>query len=329
MLMLSSTGSLDDAQRCTELGISSYVKKPIIQKELLFAIESTLLGKPSGSVHYANLDQSVKCNINRRLKILLVEDNLINQKLALALLRKWGHMADVAENGVIAIERFMREKYDVILMDMHMPEMGGIEATLRIRQIENGNSHIPIIAMTANAMQGDRERCLVVGMDHYLSKPIRSEVLRELLESYLAPDIQRPAQLDVELTSNSRLRMTDRRVTDDLESNFDYDTALAKADLDVLLIISPLFLEGCGSQMQEISDAIKQKNSELLHRSAHTMKGLVGNFQATPIMSLAKALELKAKNGDFDRVDYIFEDMNKQVKLMNAALNRFIVANMP
>ena len=166
-------------------------------------------------------------------------------------------------------------------------------------------------------------------MDHYLSKPIRSEVLRELLESYLAPDIQRPAQLDVELTSNSRLRMTDRRVTDDLESNFDYDTALAKADLDVLLIISPLFLEGCGSQMQEISDAIKQKNSELLHRSAHTMKGLVGNFQATPIMSLAKALELKAKNGDFDRVDYIFEDMNKQVKLMNAALNRFIVANMP
>lgn len=324
ILMLSSAGSLDDAQRCAEIGISGYVKKPISQQELQFAIESTLLGKPSGAVHFADLDQAVNYNKNHRLKILVAEDNLINQKLVLALLHKWGHNADVAENGVIALEQFLREKYDVILMDMQMPEMGGIEATQRIRQLENGVSHVPIIAMTANAMQGDRERCLEAGMDHYLSKPIKSEVLRDLLQSYFASDEQLPAQLDLEFSA-----ATSRRVTDDVDVYFDYDAALLRADTDVLMIISPLFLDGYGQQMQEINDAITQKNRELLHRSAHTMKGLVGNFQATPVETLAKALELKGKQGDFDRVDFIFEEMSKQIELMNMALTRFVAANIP
>ena len=324
ILMLSSAGSLDDAQRCNEIRIAGYLKKPISQKELHFAIESTLLGKPRGAVHFTDLDQAVNYIKTRALKILVAEDNLINQKLVLTLLQKWGHSADVAENGVIAIEHYMREKYDVILMDMQMPEMGGIEATQRIRQLENGISHIPIVAMTANAMQGDRERCLDAGMDHYLSKPIKSEVLRDLLQSYLAPTEQLPAQLDLEFTPDFN-----RRVNDDAKMYFNYDGALTRGDMDVLMIIAPLFLEDCEQQMQEIRDAITQKDKVLLHRSAHTMKGLVGNFQATPIVALAKALELKGKHADFDRVEFIFEEMRKQIELMKKALTRFVLTNIP
>ena len=279
------------------------------------------------AVAVANADAARNDEIHRSLKILVAEDNPINQKLVLALLQKWGHVADLAENGVVALECVAREKYDVILMDMQMPEMGGIEATMRIRQTENGQSHVPIIAMTANAMQGDQEKCLEAGMDHYLSKPIVSEVLRTLLRHYSSQlgDCDEPRLQLIAVPIGSLAPAVVLSAT----AVFDYDAALLDGDPDVLLIISPLFLKGCSNQVQEIADAIAQNDRELLHRSAHTMKGLVGNFHARPIETMAKALELKGKQGDFDGVESIFADMCGQIELMNKALERFVAANLP
>ncbi|WP_295748573.1 PAS domain S-box protein [Undibacterium sp.] len=289
------------------------------------AIESNseiALGKQSSEtadgadVRLAEHDSS-----NKQLRILLAEDNLINQKLVLALLKKWGHSVAVAETGKLAIQHFMQNPYDLILMDMQMPEMGGIEATQLIRQIENGSSHIPIIAMTANAMTGDQQRCLDAGMDHYLSKPIQTQVLHELLLSYAS-------QLTQNDTTPRPNVSPKRRATDlsDAAPDFDYEAALLRGDRDVLLIISPLFLAGCEKQVQEIADAIAQRDQTLLHRSAHTMKGLVSNFMATPIENLAKELELKARNGNFERVEIIFSEMKVQLELMNTALRKFVAS---
>lgn len=322
MLMLSSAGSVDDAQRCRDAGIAGYLKKPVAQHELQSVIVSALIGKPSATVHYADLCQSNIYATKNQLHILLAEDNLINQKLVLALLQKWGHTVDLAENGRLAVQRFNQNHYDVILMDMQMPEMGGIEATQLIRQLENGGTRIPIIAMTANAMADDQQRCLNAGMDHYLSKPIRTLDLREILLSY-----SKKIAKKYDPVSTDTMTPKNRRASDPgYVTVFDYDAALLHGDRDVLLIISPLFLDGCDMQVQEIAKAISQKDSILLHRSAHTMKGLVSNFVATPIEKLAKELELKGKNRDFENIDIIFIEMTKQLELMNAALRKYIAS---
>ena len=260
---------------------------------------------------------------SKRLKILLAEDNVINQKLVLALLKKWGYPVDLADNGAMALEQFKHEAYDLILMDMQMPEMGGIEATRQIRQLENGARRIPIIAMTANAMPGDQECCIEAGMDHYLSKPINDQILRELLQRYEGSLLD-GADGAATLADRANDAGRNRDAAASAEKAFDYDAALLLGDLDVLLIIVPLFLDGCAHQVSEIANAISRNDAELLHRSAHTMKGLVGNFHATPVINLARLLESKGKQGDFERADFLFEELRQQLERMNQALKKFV-----
>lgn len=320
MLMLSSAGSQDDAKRCDDYGISGYVRKPISQNELQFAIESVFKGVSHGAMHYAHLASTTNEQQEKALRVLVAEDNPINQKLARSLLEKWGHEVDVAENGLLAIAMYKRNTYDVILMDMQMPEMGGIEATRKIREMEQSGKRIPIIAMTANAMQGDKERCLEVGMDHYLSKPIKSDLLRALLDQIFqnVAETLPAVEPKIERVSESR------RLSDTREIQFDFYRAIQQGDEEVLAIITPMFLDGCGAQLQELRSAIEKEDAELMYRSAHTLKGLVGNFNATPVEELAKALELKGKHKDFSRVAIIFEQLQKQMSPMIEALKKYV-----
>jgi CheY-like chemotaxis protein len=185
IIMVTSMGGRGDGARCKELGISGYLLKPVKKSVLLDAI-MIALGRSSGEETPVITRHSIE-GARRRLKILLSEDNLVNQKLAVRILEKRGHEVVVAANGRQAIETYEREWFDLILMDVQMPEMDGIEATRYIREREKERGgHIPIVAMTAHAMKGDRERCLEAGMDDYVSKPIKPEQLFSVIDEVVA-----------------------------------------------------------------------------------------------------------------------------------------------
>jgi len=182
LVMLCSAGQRGDAKRCHELGISAYLPKPITQSDLLDAL-MTALGQRERPAEEARLITRHTLGEDRRLHILLAEDNLVNQRLAVKLLEKRGHRVQVANNGREALQALERQEFNLVLMDVQMPEMGGFEATAAIREKEKASGrHVPIVAMTAHALKGDREKCLAAGMTDYLSKPIRTKQLYEVLE---------------------------------------------------------------------------------------------------------------------------------------------------
>jgi two-component system sensor histidine kinase/response regulator len=184
LMMLSSAGQHADAARCRALGITSCLTKPIKQAELLTAI-MTVLGAAARNAERSPLaTRQALGTSQRRLRILVAEDSPVNQKVVIRLLEKWGHTVVVVQNGREALAALDEQRFDAVLMDIQMPEMDGFEATAARRAQEGATgTHVPIIAMTAHAMQGDRERCLEAGMDGYVAKPIRAKELFEALES--------------------------------------------------------------------------------------------------------------------------------------------------
>ncbi len=189
VMMLTSAGHRGDAERCKALGISAYLLKPIRQSELREAIARVLGAKEqAGAIplitRYSLCDARDPEGV---LRVLLVEDNHINQRLASRMLEKRGHRVVIAGNGLEALEAIAKGTFDLVLMDLQMPEMDGFEATAAIRERENGTAaHVPVIALTAHAMKGDREKCLARGMDGYLTKPIKPRELEDILETQLA-----------------------------------------------------------------------------------------------------------------------------------------------
>jgi len=182
ILMLTSTGQSTSAERCRELGVEAYLVKPIATAELQLSIRKALGGPQKKAAPVAAPEAGPP---QRSLRILVAEDNPVNQKLAFAMLRKMGHRVTLASNGAEACVTFDRDLFDLVLMDVQMPEVDGFEATRRMRQRERETGiHVPIVAMTAHAMSGDRERCLDAGMDDHITKPISRKVLEETVTRY-------------------------------------------------------------------------------------------------------------------------------------------------
>jgi PAS domain S-box-containing protein len=200
IIMLSSGDQARDATRCRQLGVARYLVKPVKQSDLLDTI-ITLLARVEPEAKAAKPAPArttppprPQPAPGRALRVLLAEDNAVNQKLALRLLQKMGHEVVLANNGVEAVEAVERQPLDLVLMDVQMPEMGGLEATVVIRQREaRVGGHLPIIAVTAHAMKGDRERCLEAGMDGYVTKPLRTQELIREMEAVLGPLTAAPA----------------------------------------------------------------------------------------------------------------------------------------
>ncbi len=195
IVILTSGWKRREARAWEELGLAGHLTKPVKPAQLLNCITLVLgrhVAAPAApaTVTEATLEHAEE---RARLRILLVEDNQVNQKVAAAVLRRVGYRCDVVSDGSQAVERLGRQRYDIVLMDCQMPEMDGYEATRRIREIESGRpgeARLPIIAMTANALTGDRERCLAAGMDDYVTKPVKPEALYELLRRWgpMQPD---------------------------------------------------------------------------------------------------------------------------------------------
>lgn len=276
VVLLTSDDTQGERKAIEQMGAMS-LRKPITQSELFNSIIE-MLGE-SATNQTANAARQAKHSA-KPAHILLVEDNAVNRKLAITRLASWGHTVEVAENGQLALDMLADKPFDIILMDVQMPVMGGFEATARIRAMEQTSGrHTPIIAMTANAMSGDRERCLAAGMDNYVAKPIRHDELFNALELACGAGQVVPAT-----ETRTAISPTAPLVTTD----FDYGAALRASDQEVLGVIGEILLEDCPELLSELSSGAASSDYELLKRSIHTLKGLLANFSETPALSIVQ-----------------------------------------
>lgn len=299
IMMLTSAGRYGDINRCKELGVAAYLIKPIKQSDLFDSIVTIVgQGKQCRNAMRSKASTSIsKCE--RQLRILLAEDNVVNQKLAVRILEKRGHTVEVANNGREAVNALEYGHFDLILMDVQMPEMDGFEATRTIRKREEiTGEHIPIIAMTAHSMKGDKERCLDSGMDGYVSKPVQPKDLFEAVEGLISSD-KEPISSD-----SNQLSVID---INEVLSRVDGDKELLKDMID-------LFIEGCPEMLNSIREAIANGNALELERSAHKLKGSVGNFAAKAAFEAALKLEQIGRSGDISNVNEVYASLMKQME---------------
>jgi CheY-like chemotaxis protein/HPt (histidine-containing phosphotransfer) domain-containing protein len=312
LLMLSSGGHPGDAARCRDLGVARYLLKPVKHSDLQEAVVSALglrpsaigqIERPEPSEGKAESRKPMAEGRRRPLRVLLAEDNIVNQRLAVRILEKDSHTVVVARTGWEALAALEQEAFDVVLMDVQMPDMGGLEATARIRERERleqrerreqrephesgrRGGRLPIIAMTAHAMTGDRERCLEAGMDDYLTKPIKAQELLALLAN-LAEQIG-PAGPPGSPGSGAPF-----------SPPWDRGEALERCGGDGRLLgeVMRLFVAECPAMMGAIRRFIATADAEGLHRAAHTLKGAVAIFGGSPVLELVKRLETLGRQG--------------------------------
>jgi CheY-like chemotaxis protein/HPt (histidine-containing phosphotransfer) domain-containing protein len=281
VILLTSNDRAEDAARCEELRVSQRLMKPIKQSELFDAIVAALGIQPEPA---GGGTAPAEAPGTRPLRILLAEDSLVNQRLAIGLLERHGHRLTVASNGREACEQLEHGSFDAVLMDVQMPELDGLEATRCIREREKRTSsgRIPIIAMTAHAMRGDRERCLDAGMDEYISKPVRERQLLAALSAAMGGGDGTPLPADA----------GEERLAAD-EGIIDWNEALRTCGGDHALLrdIVEAFLEEQPRRVEEIRRAIDTADYELLNRAAHTIKGSMRYFSAPAVFDRAFALE--------------------------------------
>ena len=274
IMMLTSEEHLGDAARCREMKINGYLTKPVTQSELLDAMMSAL-GESSHPEPRLLTRHSLR-ETQHKLNLLLAEDNIVNQRLAVRLLEKLGHRVTVANNGQEAITHWKNAHFDAILMDVDMHIMNGYEATERIREQEKSSgTHIPIIAMTAHAMQGVREICLSHGMDGYLSKPIDTEALWNELDN-----------LSQSLPSDAKTKLPVLLVAD-----FDQARRTMDDSRELFDEIVNLLLNDMPAHLQHIKDGMMQENPDAIRHGAHALKGMVGIFSAERAIHAATILE--------------------------------------
>ncbi len=312
VLMLTSGGMPGESERCRELGISAYLTKPIGPQELRAAIVDAVDARLSGSAQLVTRESMAEHD-TVVLNILLAEDNEVNTRLAKALLHKWGHRVVAVTDGQQAVDTWKTGAFDVILMDVQMPGTNGLDATRLIRaeeQVRGGR--IPIIAMTANAIKGDRELCLGAGMDDYISKPIRAESLRQVLLRELPSEPTAPVPGAVPLASV---------VTSLPVSRFDYAAGFATVDQWMLDIIAEPFREDWPRQMATLREALAGNDRDNWRMAAHTLKGLLGQFGAEPAEGLARKLEAMAlANESAALAEGLTAELDCELRALDAAI---------
>jgi signal transduction histidine kinase/DNA-binding response OmpR family regulator len=314
VMMLTSATRPGDINRCKELGVAAYLIKPIRRSELLEAMLSALGGH---ATEPGPLRISSHRSINERrrgVRILLAEDNPVNQTVALRLLTKYGHRVVVAGNGreaLLALGKEPLDGFDLILMDVQMPEMDGFAATAAIREREKETkAHIPIVAMTAHAMKGDRERCLAAGMDDYMSKPIQAKSLLDLIARLTGV----PAITRETVGSSSK-----RGQEPDLEAMLE----VFEGDRGLIREIVELFLQECPRQCAILREAVEREHPQVVERTAHALKGSVSNFAFPAAFHNLQKLENMGKEGNLSEVAELFATVEKQMQTLQTALASF------
>lgn len=301
VILLTSGGRQGDIQRCQELNVSAHLIKPVKHSELLDAIMVAV--NPDTVSHPPDSEQeTLETSYALPAKsILLAEDGKANQVLAVGLLKKWGHDVTVAENGQEAIDLWKNGHFDVILMDIQMPVLDGFEATQQIRELEEqSGQHIPIIAVTARALKGDRERCLAAGMDDYVSKPIRKPDLYNALS----------------LTGSSSKEIIPNP-TSGSPQTVDWKAAHeAIGDAALLRDIVSVALRETPTLKNQLVDALRDSDALTVRRLAHTIKGTARILNASDLQTTAALIEESAGNGDLAKVQSSLAEFNESVDIV-------------
>jgi CheY-like chemotaxis protein/HPt (histidine-containing phosphotransfer) domain-containing protein len=298
LLLFTSLGRREAGAE--SVGFSAHLTKPIKPSQVFDALAGVLAGQPTRVEKRApsRLELDPEMAHHHPLRILLAEDNVVNQKLVLRLLEQMGYRADLAANGLEAIAAIERQPYDLVFMDVQMPEMDGFEASREITRRWPGDRRPRIVAMTANAMQGDRELCLAAGMDDYMSKPIRMEELVAALERSAArePDRIRAAALVGRRNQNrADIERPSSEVLD--PAAFERLRATMGADLAELL---STFVEDSRELVGTMRRAVGEKDTDSFRRAAHSLKSNAASFGAMTLSTLARDLEALAKSGSLD-----------------------------
>lgn len=305
LMMLTSSSRSGDAARCRTLGISTYLTKPVRQVELFDAVCSLVQSQPMPVESAAPVARPAVAPVH----VLVAEDNLVNQRVVARLLASRGHVVTLANNGLEAVAAFRLGHFDLVLMDLQMPEMGGFDATAAIRAHErDAGGRVRIIALTAHAMSGDRERCLAAGMDGYLSKPIDRLRLFEVVEAVTAAAGGR-----VDTDPAPQIPCLDR------------DELLERAGGDQELVqeLLALFQQECPEHLSRIRLAIVAGDARALQTAAHTLKGAAGNVSAHPLAEVARTIETLAQADDLSGAT----DAERRLQLELTRLLSFLEAS--
>ena len=322
VLILSSVGA---RERRSE-AVAKELTKPVKPSALLDAVVTVLapdaVARPAAAP--AHEHGAVLLGAEHPLRILLAEDNAVNVKLALRLLERIGYTADVAENGFEVLDKVEREPYDVVLMDVQMPEMDGLEATRRIRR-QWPHRPLRIIAMTANAMGGDREMCLAAGMDDYLSKPVRPQLLAAALEA-AAAEIRRGAGASTTAAPAETAPAAEAPAADGETAPAIDPAALAEllesvgGDGEFVGEVVDAYLGDAPVQLEAMRTALAAGDLVALGRAAHTLKGNSRNVGATTLAEVARLIEEQARAGDATDAAARIEDADRAFGAVGEAL---------
>jgi PAS domain S-box-containing protein len=314
IMMLTSGDHPNDISRCEALNVATYLVKPIKQSELFDAIVLAL------NITTVEDEQphsgAAATDSGRPLRILLAEDSLVNQKLAVGLLEKWGHSVFVANNGSEAVVASQAEPFDLVIMDVQMPEMDGLEATETIRSREQSTgAHVPILAMTAHAMKGDRERCLASGMDDYISKPIRAGQLQETIHRLLGGE-------------TSKASAESAAESDDV-MNWSAALDAVQGDYDLLRVVIEAFLSEYPDLVAQLRESLENRDSVTMQRAAHTLKGSMRYFGAARAFDLALKLETMGRGGRTEGAHGPLSALEGQLERMRPLLEAFVQQGKP
>ena len=340
LVLLTSLGQRGEATAARHAGFNAYLTKPLRKSQLETCL-MTVLGREqtdssSKSHDLITRHSLIEHETRRGCRILVADDHRVNQQLAVLMLEKLGHRADVVANGFEAIEAMCRISYDLVLMDGQMPEMDGYEASRKIRIAENTNAsnrpksahtpRIPIIAVTANAMQGDRERCLEAGMDDYISKPIKPDQLQEILDKWL------PTQ-ETETSTTQNEEVTERAITEDDDTPAHHDGHLDVSTLNDLRAMGGAslvnkmveqFIQDATLCVDKVETAVLKMDQSYFAESTYGLRGICTNLGVTRMKSLVYQLERYGREHAWEEAQHLLARIKSELDSVTALLQETI-----
>ena len=336
LMMLSSIGSRAESEQGRQTDIEVHLTKPVKQSRLFDAIVTTTAttevdnetltkasGQEAASVPGRSLEK-VQTDSRERLTrghVLVAEDNHVNQKVAVRMLERLGYRADVAADGLEALEALSRIPYGAVLMDVQMPEMDGYEATAEIRRREEGKGYrTPIIAMTANAMQGDREKALEAGMDDYVPKPVKAEKLEAVLERWISQQAFSKPDTSATMADADTAALNEEATVLDESVLADLRELQEEGEPDILEELIELYLEDAPSQIAALGEAVEAGEAHDVERIAHTLKGSSGNMGATRMAAICSEIEDVGASSALHKTPELLKQLEEEFGRVRATL---------